>query len=146
MKLTAWCLLAIAAAMVVMLATVWLASPLTILAQEKTADEDKIAGTWRGVSLCVDKTDACHDETAVYRIATIPGKRDALLVSGGKMVDGKDIVMGKGEWAYDRAKSTLSMELPRGVITLKLDGEMLNGSYVLPDKSVLRKISLKKVD
>ena len=143
MKLTPWCLVAIAAAMLV---TFCLESPLTALAQGKPADEAKIAGTWRGESLCVDKTGACHDEAAVYRIATIAGKPDALLVSGGKMVDGKEIVMGKGEWAYDRSKSTLSVEMPRGAITLKLDGETLNGTYVLPDKSVLRKISLKKAD
>ena len=107
-------------------------------------DESKVAGIWRGDSLCVEKDTACHDEIAVYRIAAVPGKRGYLLVTGGKIVDGKEIVMGSGEWAYDGVKHTLTVELPRGVITLKVDGDKLEGTFTLPDKSVLRRIALKK--
>jgi len=109
-------------------------------------DDSKLAGTWRGDSLCVEKGTACHDEVAVYRITTIPGKRGYLVVTGGKVVDGKEIVMGSGEWRYDSAKRTLTVELPRGVITLKLDGDKLEGTFTLPDKTVLRRITLKKSD
>jgi hypothetical protein len=108
--------------------------------------EAKLAGTWRGDSVCVEKGTACHDEIAVYRIAAIAGKPGYLLVSGGKVVDGKEIVMGTGEGRYDSAKRTLSVELPRGVITLKADGDKLEGTYVLPDKTVLRRISLKRAE
>ena len=52
--------------------------------------------------------------------------------------------MGTGEWRYDSGKRTMSVELPRGVITLKADGEKLEGTYTLPDKTVLRRITLKK--
>jgi hypothetical protein len=109
-------------------------------------EERKLAGTWRGNSLCVEKGTACHDEVAVYRIATIPGKPGYLLVSGGKVVDGKEIVMGSGEWRYDSARRTLSVELPRGVITLKADGDKLEGTFTLPDKTILRRIKLKKAE
>jgi len=109
-------------------------------------DGSKLAGTWRGDSLCVEKGTGCHDEVAVYRITTIPGKRGYLVVTGGKVVDGKEIVMGSGEWRYDSAKRTLTVELPRGVITLKLDGDKLEGTFTLPDKTVLRRITLKKSD
>src|SRR6266478_4178329 len=85
-------------------------------------DGSKLAGTWRGDSLCVEKG------------------------TGGKVVDGKEIVMGSGEWRYDSAKRTLTVELPRGVITLKLDGDKLEGTFKLPDKTVLRRITLKKSD
>ncbi len=116
-------------------------------ANDSTADdESRLAGTWRGDSLCVEKGTACHDEIAVYRIAAIPGKRGYLLVTGGKVVDGKEIVMGSGEWRYDSGKHTLTGELPRGVITLKLDGDKLEGTFTLPDKTVLRRITLKKSD
>jgi len=108
-------------------------------------EERKLAGTWRGDSLCVEKGTACHDEVAVYRLAAIPGKPGYLMVTGGKVVDGKEIVMGTGEWRYDSTKRTLSVELPRGVITLKADGEKLEGTFTLPDKTVLRRISLKRV-
>lgn len=109
-------------------------------------EERKLAGTWRGDSLCVEKGTACHDEIAVYRIAAIPGKPGTLLVSGGKVVDGREIVMGTGEGRYDSAKRTLSVELPRGVITLKADGDKLEGTFTLPDKTVLRRIRLKKAE
>ena len=109
-------------------------------------DERKLVGVWRGDSFCVEKGTACHDEVAVYRIAAIPGKRGYLLVTGGKVVDSKEIVMGSGEWRYDNVKRTLTGELPRGVITLKLDGGKLEGAFILPDKTVLRRITLKKSD
>lgn len=65
-------------------------------------DESKIGRTWRGDSVCVEKGTSCHDEIAVYRIAAIPGKRGYLMVTGAKVVDGTEIVMGSGEWRYDR--------------------------------------------
>jgi hypothetical protein len=108
--------------------------------------EQKLAGTWRGDSLCVEKGTACHDEIAVYRIAAIAGKPGTLLVTGGKVVDGKEIVMGTGEWRYDSAKRTMSVELPRGVITLKAEGDKLEGTFTLPDKTILRRITLKKAE
>src|SRR5260370_39057563 len=49
-------------------------------ANDSTADdESRLAGTWRGDSLWVEKGTACHDEIAVYRIAAIPRKRGYLL-------------------------------------------------------------------
>jgi len=109
-----------------------------------TEDESKIGGTWRGESVCVEKGTACHDEVAVYRIAAIPGKRDYFMVTGGKVADGKEIVMGSGEGRYDGGKHTLTVELPKGVITLKIDGDKIEGTFVLPDKTVLRRITLQK--
>jgi hypothetical protein len=123
------------------------------------SEERKLAGTWRGESLCVEKGDgdvkspiqnrgsqktACHDEVAVYGIAAIPGKPGTRLVSGGKVVDGKEIVMGTGEGRYDTAKRTLRVELPRGVIMLKAEGDKLEGTFTLPDKTVFRRITLKR--
>ena len=117
-------------------------------------EESRLPGTWRGDSLCAEKGTSCHDEIAVYRIASIPGKRGYLMVTGGKVVDGKEIVVGTGEWRYDTAKHTLtielttdndaSVELPRGVITLKVDGDKLEDVFILPDKTVPRRITLKK--
>jgi len=109
-----------------------------------TDDESKIAGTWRGDSVCVAKGTSCHDEIAVYRIAAVPGKRGYLTVTAGKVVDGKEIVMGSGEWRYDSGTHTLTVELPRGVITLKIDGDKIDGTFILPDMTVLRRITLKK--
>jgi hypothetical protein len=109
-----------------------------------TDDESEIGGTWRGDSVCVEKGTSCHDEIAVYRIAVIPGKRGYFMVTGGKVVDRKEIVMGSGEWRYDSGKHTLTGELPKGVITLKIDGDKIEGTFILPDKTVLRRITLQK--
>src|SRR5437016_13646359 len=79
-----------------------------------TSAESKLAGTWRGHSLCVEKGTACHDEVAVYRIAAIPGKRGLLMVTGGQIADGNEIGMGSGEWRYDRGKGPMHGDLPRG--------------------------------
>lgn len=106
--------------------------------------ELEIAGTWRGDSVCVQKGTSCHDEIAVYRIAAVPGKRGCFMVTGGKVVDGKETVMGSGEWRYDNGKHTLTGELPKGVITLKIVGENIDGTFTLLDKTVLRRITLKK--
>jgi hypothetical protein len=107
-------------------------------------DESKIVGTWRGESVCVQKGTACHDEIAVYRIAAIPGERDRLMVTGGKVVGGKEIVMGSGEWLYDSGKRTLTADMPSGVITLKIAGDQIEGTFTLAGKTVLRRITLKK--
>ena len=123
------------------------AKPQNALSDSSSAGEErKLAGRWRGDSLCVERGTACHDEMAVYGIADIPGKPGYLLVTAGKVVDGKEIVMGSGEWRYDSTKHTLSVELPRGVITLKADGDKLEGTFTLPDKTVLRRITLKKAE
>jgi hypothetical protein len=133
---------------------VWLAGSLVfaIVAIQQNApvndsatdDEPKIAGTWRGDSVCFEKGTSCHDEIAVYRIAAISGKRGYLRVAAGKVVNGKEIVMGSREWRYDTGMHTLTVELPRGVITLKIDGDKAEGTFILPDKTVLRRITLKK--
>jgi len=67
------------------------------------------------------------------------------MVTGGKVVDGKEVVMGSGEWRYDSEKHTLTGDLPKGIITLKIDGDKIEGTFILPDKTVLRRITLKKI-
>lgn len=109
-----------------------------------TDDESKIEGTWRGDSACIQKGTSCHDEIAVYRISAIPGRHGHFMVSGGKVVEGREVAMGSGDFRYDSEKHTLTGELPRGVVTLKIDGDNIEGAYILPDKTVLRRITLKK--
>jgi hypothetical protein len=138
---------ALAASLTVSLVLAVVAFPQKPPAHGSGGDEEsRLPGTWRGDSLCVEKGTSCHDEVAVYRIASIPSKPGYLMVTGGKVVDGKEIVMGAGEWRHDSAKHTLTAELPRGVITLKVDGDKLEGAFLLPDKTVFRRITLKKSD
>jgi len=138
---------ALAACLTVSLVLAVVAFPQKPPAHDSGGDEEsRLPGTWRGDSLCVEKGTSCQDEVAVYRIASIPSKPGYLMVTCGKVVDGKEIVMGVGEWRHDSAKHTLTVELPRGVITLKVDGDKLEGAFLLRDKTVFRRITLKKSD
>jgi hypothetical protein len=107
-------------------------------------DESSIVGIWRGDSICVQRNTACHDEVAVYRVSAIPGTLGHVYVSGGKMVNEKEVVMGSGEWGFDASTRTLSTELPAGNIVLVMNGNTMQGTFTLHDKTVLRHISLKR--
>jgi hypothetical protein len=122
------------------LLTTFLFSTVTQAAE----DESSIARIWRGGSICVQKNTACHDEVAVYRVSVIPGKHGHVYVSSGKVVDGKEVVMGSGEWRFDASTRTLSTELPLGDIVLVVNGDKMQGTFTLRDKTVLRHITLKK--
>jgi hypothetical protein len=107
-------------------------------------DESSVVGVWRGNSICIPRNTACHDEVAVYRVSAIQGKHGHVHVSGGKMVDGKEVVMGSGEWRFDASTHTLSTELPVGDIVFVVNGDTMQGTFTLRDKTVLRHITLKR--
>src|SRR5215468_11160330 len=77
-----------------------------------------VIGVWKGNSNCMVKNSPCHDEVNVYRIAKVAGKPDLMTVTGSKIVDGKEIVMGSSDWKYDRQKHTL--DSPDGAIHLDI--------------------------
>jgi hypothetical protein len=104
----------------------------------------RITGVWRGHSVCTDKSSPCHDETNVYRFASIAGRPDAFSVTASKVVDGKEIVMGTSEWQYDGGKRVLECKAP--AIRLTLDGNKLEGALSLPDGKAYRRIYLQKED
>ena len=107
-------------------------------------NESSVVGIWRGDSICVQKNTACHHEIAVYRVTAIPGKHGVVYVSGGKVVDGKEVVMGSGEWRFDANTRSLSTELPLGDIVMVVNGDKMQGTFTLRDKTVLRHITLKR--
>ncbi len=107
-------------------------------------DESSVVGVWRGNSICVPRNTACHNEVAVYRVSAIPGKHGSVYVSGGKVVDGKEVVMGSSEWRFDASTHTLSVQLPAGDIVLVANGNTMQGAFTLHDKTVLRHITLKR--
>src|SRR5215467_3638038 len=100
-------------------------------AQSPTAkpanDEQQIAGIWRGNSTCVVKDSPCHDEVNVYHISRIAGKPNSFLVTGSRVVDGNEIVMGTSEWTYDVQKQTLSWETAGRTFKLTMKGDKIEG-------------------
>jgi hypothetical protein len=64
--------------------------------------------------------------------------------TGSKVVDGKEIVMGRGDWTYDAEKHVLECKTPD--IRTVVNGTRIEGDLKLPDGTGYRRISLKKED
>lgn len=101
-------------------------------------------GDWRGDSTCVVRQSACHDEKALYHVAEISGKSDRVAITFSKVVDDRPIRMGTLECAYDPNKSTATCEYPTGVWLLEFKGNEMTGTLTLPDKTLFRRVKLKK--
>ncbi len=101
-----------------------------------------IAGVWRGHSVCVDKDSPCRDETNVYRFSKVAGKADEFLVTGSKIVDGKEIEMGRGTCKYDEKKKAVECEQPQ--MRLTIDGKKMEGTLNLANGSAYRRIYLER--
>ncbi|HEV2988794.1 MAG TPA: hypothetical protein VG759_10155 [Candidatus Angelobacter sp.] len=104
----------------------------------------QIVGIWRGNSVCLVPNSPCHDEENIYRISEIAGKPGFFSITGSKIVDGNEIVMGTSEWKYDTKKHTLQSESPFGTFLLTIDGNKMEGSLTKHDKTVYRRIHLTK--
>jgi hypothetical protein len=59
-----------------------------------------IAGTWRGNSVCLVKGSACRDEENVYRFSKPAGKPGVFSGTASKVVDGREIVMGRSDLTW----------------------------------------------
>jgi len=101
-----------------------------------------IAGVWRGHSVCLDKNSACRDEVNVYRFSRVTGQPNQFSVTASKVVDGKEIVMGSGEWKYDEKTKVVESEKPP--IRLAVHGRKMEGTLNLADGTAYRRIYLEK--
>lgn len=118
--------------------------PFTMVLQclaQSNDTQKQIVGSWRGHSTCMIKTSPCHDEINVYRIEKISDQPYRVSVTGSKIVDGKAIVMGTGEWKYDAQKHVL--ESLDGRFRLTMNGNKLEGALTI-DGAVYRQIYLEK--
>jgi hypothetical protein len=108
-------------------------------------EEVAVAGTWRGESLCTTAaTSSCHNETVVYTIADVPNRPNLVNIRADKIVDGKAVTMGTGQWTLDQTHHTLEWRTSRQVWSLVIDGRRIEGTLTLADKTVVRKMTLTK--
>ncbi|MBZ5530165.1 MAG: hypothetical protein LAO20_01920 [Acidobacteriia bacterium] len=119
------------------------AKPVASSGGADSASTRAALGDWRGTSLCLVKPSACHDEEALYHVRA--DKSGKLQVEADKIVDGKPVNMGAIDCSYDAAKKLLHCEWEFGVLDLALQGDRLEGSMFLPDKTRWREIKLKKL-
>jgi hypothetical protein len=93
-------------------------------------------------SVCMVKGSPCHDEVNVYRFSSVAGRPNAFSVTASKVVDGKEIVMGSGEWTYDPGNHLVESKAP--AIRLTIAGDKMEGALSLADGTVYRRVHLKK--
>ena len=79
-----------------------------------------------------------------YYIADVPNRPDLVTIRADKIVDGKAVTMGTGQWTYDRAHGTLEWRTNERVWLLVLHGNRIEGTLTLADKTVFRKMTLNK--
>jgi hypothetical protein len=109
-----------------------------------SAETSDVAGIWRGESLCATDAAACKNESVVYYIKDVPGHPDLVFIQADKIVNGKAITMGSGQWQYHRAQQTLQWALPQQVWLLKITGTRIEGTLTRADQTVVRKMTLVK--
>jgi len=103
-----------------------------------------LTGTWRGQSICATDAPACHNETVVCYIKQIPNRTDVVFIQADKLVDGKAITMGAGEWQYRATQRSLELKMPRQVWLLNISGNRIEGTLTLADKTIFRRMTLSK--
>ncbi|HKQ51387.1 MAG TPA: hypothetical protein VJT74_03400 [Pyrinomonadaceae bacterium] len=110
-----------------------------------------VAGTWRGESICMDKSrTACKNEEVVYRFEEVAGKQGVLTLLADKIIEGRRVPMGKLECKYDEAAGAISCEFTirrtHGLWEYKVSGETMEGTLVLlPEKTLGRRVHVKRV-
>jgi len=110
--------------------------------RKQAAEIADLVGDWSGTSLCEVKPSPCNDEQVVYHLSN--PRADKITVQADKIVDGKSINMGSGDWTYDKSAGMLKWEMPRGMWKLVVEDDNMDGTLTGLDKVVFRKIHLRK--
>lgn len=108
-------------------------------------DDQQPVGDWRGSSICQVRESACHDEDSLYHVTRLAQKPGWFSMKTDKIVDGKPVTMGTVDCSYEAQQHLLECSFPRGAFRLTVQGNKMEGTMTLPDKTLWRKISLKKV-
>jgi hypothetical protein len=108
-------------------------------------DDQGLIGIWKGESLCQVKDSPCNDEKVVYTIARA-NESGKVNIRADKIVDGRPVTMGVGDWDYDKEKNTLTLVIPRGVWKLTINANKIDGILTPSDKTIYRRMWLKKDD
>jgi hypothetical protein len=104
--------------------------------------EAALSGTWRGRSICVDRSGGCHDEEVIYHIKQAAGSPE-VNIDADKIVDGKAVNMGMLVFTYDKKKGLLTSNAGKNLWQLTVNGNQIEG-MLLRDGEIFRKMGLKK--
>jgi hypothetical protein len=125
---------------------VWTCSAQPQTSQKPTSDESVLAGDWRGDSICQVRPSACHDEDSLYHFTKVEGKPGAYSLKADKIVNGQAVTMGTSDCSYDAKAQALECSIPdRAILRFTWEGKEMRGTMTLTDKTLWRKLTLKKV-
>jgi hypothetical protein len=106
-------------------------------------DLSSVVGVWRGTSLCTVRPSSCNDETVVYYVSGTD--RDHLLWVANKIVDGKEVEMGRSECQLVAAEHQAVCRMERGIFRFAIDGSRMHGRLDLLDGTRYRAIEVERV-
>jgi hypothetical protein len=66
------------------------------------------------------------------------------MIRADKIVEGKAITMGTGEWKYDRSRQVIEWITAQRTWSLKVDGSRIEGTLKLNDGTLVRHMNLEK--
>ena len=121
---------------------------VAILATTKAqpaGDVSILIGDWAGDSVCMVSGSGCHNEKVVWHLARVPDKPGWVAVRGDRLDSGKAVAMGTLEFRWDPESHTILCEGAPGIWRLTLDGTRLEGTLAKPDKSLFRRVFLRRV-
>ena len=117
------------------------------------AQEPKaILGVWRGTSLCVNReaAPACRDEQVIYEFKeTSPPSAGKLTLSADKIEEGKPVLMGVFDLAWDPKEGAWTSEIQNSRLHILWSfasrGDDLTGTLVLlPGRTLVRKAAARR--
>lgn len=111
-------------------------------ADQKPPEISDLVGDWNGTSLCQVKPSACHDENVVYHLSN--PHDDKITIQADKIVDGKPINMGSGDWTYEKSTRALTFKIPRGTWKLIVTGDAMDGTLTDPNGTIFRKVHVSR--
>jgi hypothetical protein len=116
---------------------------LFLVAPNVEAQTAKLAGDWKGTSLCTVKNSPCHDETVVYHI-TEPDSSGAMTINADKIVNGKPDPMGQLDCKFDSRSYVVTCPMKHGEWRFTVAGRQMTGTLKLPDGTLYRNIAVRK--
>jgi hypothetical protein len=119
--------------------------PIAVGESQAVGAASQISGAWRGNSECMVKDSPCRDETNVYRFSEVAAQPGRFSGTGSKVVNGKEVSMGTLDWQYDATSRILESRNPNGVFRFVVSGDKMEGTLLLPDATVYRRIHLTKL-
>ena len=116
---------------------------ITVAVALSAADRPKLAGDWKGESICLANKPPCTDEKVVYHFAE-PDGSGFVEASADKIVDGRAIGMGTLKFQFDKEAGTLLSQAGPRVWRFSIRGKTIDGTLTVPDNVVMRKVTLSR--